>query len=545
MRKLLFALALCLAPTAAFAQNTTCSDRPQSDSSNACANTRFVHGATSTIGPGGANGSVQYNNGGVFGGINPLDVPRGGTGQQTFTPNLPLVGNGTGAVGQGTRSGNTTTFGTTSGTLTSGNCAQFDANGNIVDAGTSCVNLTIVSSITALKAVDTTKYSVVVYNAQNRPAIWRWTLGDFSSQVALDTGGAMFVKANAVSASVGAWLAVSPDHTCHSTWFDAAGNYNSGTGSGTDDTAALQRWLSVCQVASAGGYWTAYLDAGNYKITSSLQNRVYVNITSANERFAVIFPVMSSGPAFLMDGTGGSDAGYHQTIEKISIDGTSATGTAYALSVGGNTKLTTFRNMWFQNFTVAGTYAVQQQGNSYSILYERCHWLNNARHFLALLLSSASFPTNSTMTDNIFEEGTDVSGPALNFNNSSGFIVKNNIFQSNQNLYTIFVTETGSAQTSSDFTFKENELEDNGVGISGSIDLYLYAPAPSVVRFARVFDNRWHGTGPANKIWADGTDWTRIYNNSGGNPATYGIRKTDTNTNYIGTGDGLAGTIDP
>lgn len=138
MRKLLFALVLCLLPTIAHAQNTTCSDRPQSDSSNACANTRFAHGAAAKFAPGGANGSVQYNNGGVFGGINPLDVPRGGTGQQTFTPNLPLVGNGTGAVGQGTRSGNTTTFGTTSGTLTSGNCAQFDANGNIVDAGAAC-----------------------------------------------------------------------------------------------------------------------------------------------------------------------------------------------------------------------------------------------------------------------------------------------------------------------------------------------------------------------------------------------------------------------
>lgn len=85
MRKLLFALALCLAPTAAFAQNTTCSDRPQSDSSNACANTRFVHGATSTLGPGGANGSVQYNNGGAFGGFTASGdaTINTGTGQVT------------------------------------------------------------------------------------------------------------------------------------------------------------------------------------------------------------------------------------------------------------------------------------------------------------------------------------------------------------------------------------------------------------------------------------------------------------------------------
>lgn len=37
----------CLSP--AEAQNTTCSDRPASDSSNACANTRFVHSATANV----------------------------------------------------------------------------------------------------------------------------------------------------------------------------------------------------------------------------------------------------------------------------------------------------------------------------------------------------------------------------------------------------------------------------------------------------------------------------------------------------------------
>ena len=42
MRKLLLALALLCCATSALAQNTQCSDRPAADSSNACANTRFV-----------------------------------------------------------------------------------------------------------------------------------------------------------------------------------------------------------------------------------------------------------------------------------------------------------------------------------------------------------------------------------------------------------------------------------------------------------------------------------------------------------------------
>lgn len=64
-------------------------------------------------------------------------VSHGGTGQTSFTANLPLIGNGSGAISQGSRSGNTTSFGTTSGSLTSGHIAKFDISGNIVDGGAS------------------------------------------------------------------------------------------------------------------------------------------------------------------------------------------------------------------------------------------------------------------------------------------------------------------------------------------------------------------------------------------------------------------------
>jgi hypothetical protein len=53
--------------------------------------------------------------------------------------NVPVLGGGAGgAPTTGTRSGSTTVFGTTSGTLGSGHCVQFDASGNLVDAGGAC-----------------------------------------------------------------------------------------------------------------------------------------------------------------------------------------------------------------------------------------------------------------------------------------------------------------------------------------------------------------------------------------------------------------------
>lgn len=67
MRKLLLALAFCFAFAPASAQNTQCSNRTAGDSTNACANTRFVQGATSAIAvtiesAGGGTGKTSAEN---------------------------------------------------------------------------------------------------------------------------------------------------------------------------------------------------------------------------------------------------------------------------------------------------------------------------------------------------------------------------------------------------------------------------------------------------------------------------------------------------
>lgn len=136
MHKLILALAFAFITSPVMAQNTTCSDRPSTDSSNACANTRFVQGHVTP--PGGANGSIQYNNNGSFGGLSQVDVPRGGTGVASFTANVPILGNGASPIFSGARTGNTTTYTTASGPTTSGSCLQYDASGNIVATGSSC-----------------------------------------------------------------------------------------------------------------------------------------------------------------------------------------------------------------------------------------------------------------------------------------------------------------------------------------------------------------------------------------------------------------------
>ncbi len=68
----------------------------------------------------------------------PLSTPKGGSGDASFTANLPILGNGASSLIQGTVSGNTTEFGTVSGALVSTHCLKADAGGNIVDSGAAC-----------------------------------------------------------------------------------------------------------------------------------------------------------------------------------------------------------------------------------------------------------------------------------------------------------------------------------------------------------------------------------------------------------------------
>lgn len=56
-----------------------------------------------------------------------------------LTANLPVIGGGAGvAPSSGTRSGNTTEFATSTGSKTDGFCAEWDANGNVVESTGAC-----------------------------------------------------------------------------------------------------------------------------------------------------------------------------------------------------------------------------------------------------------------------------------------------------------------------------------------------------------------------------------------------------------------------
>ena len=82
------------------------------------------------------------------------------TAAGALTTNLPVIGSGAKAVSVGTISGNTTKFVTSTGALVNGNCASWDANGNVIDAGAPCSS----GSGTITQVQDSGSGTIVVTN---------------------------------------------------------------------------------------------------------------------------------------------------------------------------------------------------------------------------------------------------------------------------------------------------------------------------------------------------------------------------------------------
>ncbi len=100
----------------------------------------FTGGLISVAGsPVTTAGTLALTVAGTSGGVPYFSSASTWASSGALTLNLPVIGGGVGAAPTvGSVSGNTTTFATTSGSLPVGNCAKFDASGNIIDNGSTC-----------------------------------------------------------------------------------------------------------------------------------------------------------------------------------------------------------------------------------------------------------------------------------------------------------------------------------------------------------------------------------------------------------------------
>lgn len=95
-----------------------------------------------------------------------------------------------------------------------------------------------IATRTALKALDTTKDLVAILTEAGREGIFIWKSGNYSTQVAADTLEGIFLKADAIATTAGAWERLHDEVDVR--WFGAVGD-------GSDATAAFAAAISLSQ----------------------------------------------------------------------------------------------------------------------------------------------------------------------------------------------------------------------------------------------------------------------------------------------------------
>lgn len=120
---------------------------------------------------------------------------------------------------------------------------------------------TFVSTRTALKALDTTKDALVYLTESGRDGFFRWTTGDYSALVAADTQEGVIVKADAIAATVGAWVR-QHDGMVNIEWFGCVGDGS------TDNTTALQGAIAYSAALGTTAKKSLRIPQGVFKYTT-------------------------------------------------------------------------------------------------------------------------------------------------------------------------------------------------------------------------------------------------------------------------------------
>ncbi|WP_457492211.1 glycosyl hydrolase family 28-related protein [Tardiphaga sp. P5_C7] len=112
-----------------------------------------------------------------------------------------------------------------------------------------------------LKATDTGRYKTSYLSEEGRSGIFVWRTGNYSARIAADTEEGIYIKATAISASVGAWVRSRTEGVYDVKWFGAKGDNT------TNDYAAIQAAINLCQFHAGGD---VLFSQGGYVIGTGL-----------------------------------------------------------------------------------------------------------------------------------------------------------------------------------------------------------------------------------------------------------------------------------
>lgn len=179
--------------------------------------------------------------------------------------------------------------------------------------------------IAALKAIPIPSLiNVAIVTDAKRYGTFVWRTGDYSAQVAIDTAEAIFIKANAISASLGAWVRMGGWNVighAQMSWFNVPSN-------GAAATAAFTTMLNICAAlgikriqAEAGGVYaldTCTLPRASFAIDwnrSRIDGTYVPGVGSSNVITAEVHDPFT--PIGNLTGGGGNAAAFDGIYNKV------------------------------------------------------------------------------------------------------------------------------------------------------------------------------------------------------------------------------------
>ena len=175
------------------------------------------------------------------------------------------------------------------------------------DAALSAVPAAYPASLAALKALDTSTTSAAYLKQSGREGTFIWRAGDYSTLVAADTQEGIYVKADAIAATSGAWVRVTgPDLSLNVKWFGA-----STSASAADNTLAIQAAVDLCSLSGGG---IVFIPSGTYDVQPGLTvtSSVGVTLMGAGRRSTVLQPSSLTGDFIVL-------SGWNSTIRDVCI----------------------------------------------------------------------------------------------------------------------------------------------------------------------------------------------------------------------------------
>jgi hypothetical protein len=170
------------------------------------------------------------------------------------------------------------------------------------EAAAAGIAITTCATRTELKALDPSLRKLAVLREAGREGTWVWRTGDYAAQIAADTAEGLYLKADSVAASAGAWVRVY-DGAVRPTWFGAPANGVDDDRPALEAIDAIMPYLTtrevdfgnaayrVSRVSGTDDRWGAKITQSGtkWKGSGASLRRYNTSISSSSNAYPILF----------------------------------------------------------------------------------------------------------------------------------------------------------------------------------------------------------------------------------------------------------------